>query len=89
MRDQSADRGSLDSRSGDDVGEGALRLLEAVTKSSDVMLIGVSWSELSVYTTLIDEDGPLEEEPFTVGVTEVEIGTISGTLGEWDLPTQH
>ena len=80
MRDQSADRGSLDSRSGDDVGEGALRLLEAVTKSSNVTLIGVSCSELFMYTTLIDESGALEEKPFTVGVTEVEIGTVGGML---------
>ena len=64
-------------------------MLEAVTKSSDVTLIGVSWSELSVYTTLIDEGGAMEEEPFTVDVTEIEIGTVSGTLGGWDLPTQH
>ena len=78
----------MDLRSGDDDGEGALRLLEALTKSSDVTLIGVSWSEFSVKTTLIDKDGALEEEPFTVGVTEVKIGTVSGTLGGWDLPTQ-
>ena len=79
----------MDSRPSNDVGEGVLRLLEAVTKSPHGTLIGVSWSELSVYNTLIEEDGALEEEPFTVGVTEVEIGTVGGTIGGRDLPTQH